>query len=83
MTAAKRREHRLFGIDGAAASRQTLARALRKYRARHGLTQIELADRIGCSKMQICHLEAADNDPSHALYLAVCRVLQAGRPPLT
>lgn len=80
MTARKRREHRLTATPQAVAARKNLSSALREYRTKHGLSLEELADKVGCSKMQIYHLEKKNNDPSHALYLAICRVLGVEAP---
>lgn len=82
-------EHRIADTTAAKAALKRMASALRDARLNHkaggrtGLTIRELADRVGCSYQMISHVERADNFPSFAVYLAICRVLKLGKPPLT
>lgn len=49
---------------------------LRVARKAAGLTQAELAARVGCAQTQISKLEAGETvDPSHRLVVCICRVL--------
>jgi DNA-binding XRE family transcriptional regulator len=62
-----------------------LARALREGRARHGLTQVELAKRLGTSQSRIAKMENADPSVSADLLLRGLHVLgvRAIRVPAT
>jgi DNA-binding XRE family transcriptional regulator len=50
---------------------------MREYRARVGITQIELAKRVGCRRETIGKLEAGKYNPSLRLAMDVARELDA------
>ena len=54
-----------------------LTTRMREYRARVGITQIELAKRVGCRRETIGKLEAGKYNPSLRLAMDVSRELDA------
>lgn len=54
-----------------------LTTRMREYRARVGITQIELAKRVGCRRETIGKLEAGKYNPSLRLAMDVARELDA------
>ena len=54
-----------------------LTTRMREYRARVGITQIELAKRVGCRRETIGKLEAGNFNPSLRLAMDVARELDA------
>lgn len=49
--------------------------ALKEARARAGLSQQELADRLGVSRQTIHAIEKGDYNPTIRLCIGICRVL--------
>ena len=62
---------------------KNLAVNLKTRRKARGLTLQSLARKAGCSFQVIWHIENEHNFPSMSVYLSLCRVLRAGRVPLT
>lgn len=76
-------EHRLADSPASKAALKRMAVALRDARVAARMTIKELAKEVGCSYQMISHVEHAENFPSMAVYIAICRVLKLGKPPLT
>lgn len=67
------------------ANKQDLARlgtAVRRKRQQKKLSQLGLAQLAGISNSQLNNVESARNWPSLPAYLAICRALGVGEPPL-
>lgn len=76
-----RKEH---GLN--AASRTVLklfGQAVATRRAERKLSRRQLAEAVEVSYATISHIENGENWPTVPVYLALCRVLKVGRPPLT
>lgn len=54
-----------------------LENRLKEFRARHDLTQKDLAERAGVRRETITHIEGGDYNPSLELALNIARVLEA------
>lgn len=61
---------------------ETLGSRLRRARQARHLSQVALAEMIGISNKQLNNVENGHNWPSFPVYLAACRVLELGEPPL-
>ena len=55
--------------------REVLANCIRSRRENLGLTQKQLAEKIGCTEVTICRYEAADREPSFSVFVKLCEVL--------
>jgi len=55
----------------------------RKARAEAGMSVVQVAEKAGCSRQVIYHLENAENWPSLPAYIGIIRALGLGAPPLT
>lgn len=55
---------------------------VRRARQAKRLSQVAMAEKIGCSNKQLNNIEHAQNWPSMPVYLAICRVLELEAPPL-
>lgn len=62
--------------------RESLGLALRRRRQEVGISQTDLAARIGASTKTINGIEFGHSWPSLPLYFALCRALKCGRIPL-
>ena len=60
-----------------------MAHAVTTIRKSKGLTIAALGKAVGCSRQCIYHIERAENFPTLAVYLKLCRVLNQAKPPLT
>ena len=49
---------------------------IKELRARHNLTQEELAEKVGVSRQTILYVERGDYNPSLLLATKICRVLK-------
>lgn len=76
-------EHGLAHTKASKAALKTLAVSLVAIRKGMGITQQEFASRVGISRNTLNHVENAENFPSMAVYLAICRELKLEKPPLT
>ena len=77
-----RKEHGLQRSDQARAALKSLAKNLRIARVAAKLKPEELAQKVGCSKQVIYHIESEDCYPSFPVYIAILAVLRKGKPPL-
>lgn len=76
-------EHGLARSKDAKAALKNMAMQVKKIRKEMGLTQTELAQKAGCSRSIVDHIERALNYPSLPVYLALCKALGQEQPPLT
>jgi DNA-binding XRE family transcriptional regulator len=86
MTTTLRKKYFEHGLANTPESRKALARLavnLKAARTKAGLSMTALAEKVGCSHYVIAHVEQAQNFPSWPVYVGICRVLRAGRVPLT
>lgn len=61
---------------------EALALALRRARQAKHISQVALAESVGISNKQLNNVECAHNWPSMPVYVALCRKLELGEPPL-
>lgn len=83
MPAKPRKEHSLHDTPEARSALRAMALDVRARRVALKLSMQALAKKVGCTHYVIAHIEQAQNFPSFAVYLALCRVLGAQRPPMT
>lgn len=76
-------EHGLTHTPASVAALKALAGNLRATRKHRNLSQLNLAQFVGCSVSIIKHIENARSFPSLPVYLGICRCLGLPRPPLT
>ena len=76
-------EHGLQHTKASQAALKTLASSVHSLRKASGMSLKDLAEKVGCSYQVIHHIESADNFPSLAVYLAICRVFGFPNPPMT
>jgi ribosome-binding protein aMBF1 (putative translation factor) len=77
-----RMEH---GHHSTAASKRSLGRlasGLRSAREARGWSRRYMAEQMGVSLSSLAHVELAQNWPTMPVYLAMCKVLELGQPPL-
>lgn len=60
-----------------------MANKLVEERKKLGITQVQLAKKVGCSRNTLNHIENAENFASLPLYWELCEKLGQGKPPLT
>ena len=77
-----RKEHRVHHTDGSKRTLRTFAGAVVKLRLKAKLTRRAFAEQLGVSYHTAAHIELGENWPTIPVYLAICRVLNAGVPPL-
>lgn len=76
-------EHRLASSTEAKSMLKKMAATLKQLREGRGWTLREVAEKAGCSFNVVWHFEQAHNFPSFAAYVALCRVFDQPKPPLT
>lgn len=57
----------------------TLSEKMMWYRAEHGLSQQELADLCGLSKMTICQIEKGNQIPSKITQMKIMLIIEGGK----
>jgi DNA-binding XRE family transcriptional regulator len=77
-----RKEHGLQKSNQAKAALKSLATNLKAARIQAKLKPEELAQKVGCSKQVIYHIESEDCYPSFPVYIAMLVVLKQPLPPL-
>jgi DNA-binding XRE family transcriptional regulator len=75
-------EHRIADTKASLEALKRFAVCLRELRLANGLTLNALAREVGCSANQIYNMEHAQNWPSMAVYLSLCRVFKQPQPPM-
>lgn len=51
---------------------------LRKIRTRHGLSQVEMAERLGVNQATVSKIEAGKMDPNRTLAILLSYLVEAG-----
>ena len=77
-----RKEHRVHHTDGSKRTLKTFAGAVVKLRLKAGLTRRDFAEQVGISYYTAALIELGEYWPTIPVYLAICRVLDVGVPPL-
>jgi len=77
-----RREHRNHHTVSSKKALRLFAAALGKRREEMRMSRTELAEEVGVSYFTMAHIELGENWPSIPVYLAICKALQVGVPPL-